>query len=199
MRKAQPRLSTGTRHAAGWARRQRPPTVPDERGAPTPEAVHGPLVRGNETVVPRRRRGSSTRGAALGWLLPLLLAQPLLAGEPVHSERARIDYMLNCQGCHLPDGGGAGDVPRMKDFVGNFLKVPGGRAFLVQVPGAANAPLDDARLAALLNWMLVEISRDQLPADFRPYSADEVGEYRTTRLRDVLQTRAQLIQKIAAP
>ena len=73
--------------------------------------------------------------AALGWLLPFVLAQPLYAGEPPNTQRARVDYMLNCQGCHLPDGDGAGDVPRMKNFVGNFLKVPGGRAFLVQVPG----------------------------------------------------------------
>ena len=136
--------------------------------------------------------------AALGWLLPFVLAQPLYAGEPPNTQRARVDYMLNCQGCHLPDGDGAGDVPRMKNFVGNFLKVPGGRAFLVQVPGSANAALDDARLAALLNWMLAEISRDQLPADFRPYSAEEVRTYRATPLRDVLKTRAQLIQKIAA-
>ena len=131
------------------------------------------------------------------WLLALGLAQPLYAGEPANEARARVDYMLNCQGCHLPNGEGAGDVPRMKDFVGNFLKVPGGREFLVQVPGSANAPLDDRRLAELLNWMLDEISPDQLPANFGPYTADEVAAFRTRPLRDVLQVRAQLIQKIA--
>lgn len=136
--------------------------------------------------------------ATFGWLLFFALAQPLAAEEPVNAQQALVDYMLNCQGCHLPDGDGAGDVPRMKGFVGNFLKVPGGREFLVQVPGSANAALDDARLAGLLNWMLIEISPDQLPADFLPYSAEEVGEYRTKPLRDVLKTRAELILKIAA-
>ena len=136
-------------------------------------------------------------GIALGWLLVLGLAQPLCAGAEIDEQRARIDYMLNCQGCHLPNGEGAGDVPRMKDFVGNFLKVSGGREFLVQVPGSANAPLDDRRLADLLNWMLDEISRDQLPADYRPYTADEVAEFRARPLRDVLRTRVQLVQKIA--
>ena len=126
------------------------------------------------------------------------LAPPVAAAEPANAERARIDYMLNCQGCHLPRGEGAGDVPRMTNFVGNFLKVPGGREFLVQVPGSANAALDDTRLAELLNWMLIEISRDQLPADFRPYTGEEVRSYRAVPLRDVLQTRAQLIQKIAS-
>lgn len=144
---------------------------------------------------PRRTMRAMSIGC--GWLLAFGLAQPLYAGEPANDQRPRIDYMLNCQGCHLPNGEGAGDVPRMTDFVGNFLKVPGGREFLVQVPGSANAPLDDARLAQLLNWMLDEISRDQLPAGFRPYTADEVGEYRTVPLHDVLETRAKLIQKIA--
>jgi len=130
-------------------------------------------------------------------LLLLSLAQPLYAGEPANEQRARFDYMLNCQGCHLPDGDSAGDVPRMKGFVGNFLKVSGGREFLVQVPGSANAALDDQRLAELLNWMLVEISPNELPADFQPYTANEVGVYRATPLRDVLQTRAELIRKIA--
>ena len=138
------------------------------------------------------------RRIALGSLLALGLAQPLAAGAEVDERRARIDYMLNCQGCHLPDGEGAGDVPRMKGFIGNFLKVPGGREFLVQVPGSANAPLDNQRLAELLNWMLGEISRDQLPADFRPFSAAEVGTYRAMPLHDVLETRTRLILDIAA-
>ena len=139
----------------------------------------------------------TARRAAFGWLLVIGLAQPLAAGEPTNAQRARVDYMLNCQGCHLPDGDGAGDVPRMKGFVGNFLKVPGGRKFLVQVPGSANAPLDDARLAGLLNWMLAEISADQLPENFRPYTAEEVGRYRARPLQDVLAVRVRLIQKIA--
>ena len=134
----------------------------------------------------------------LVWLLIPGLAQPLWAAEEAHGQRARIDYMLNCQGCHLPNGEGAGDVPRMQGFVGNFLKVPGGREFLVRVPGSANAPLDDRRLAELLNWMLLEISRGELPAGFRPYTAEEVGAYRAEPLRDVLQTRARLILDIAA-
>ncbi|MGH8485831.1 MAG: cytochrome C, partial [Pseudomonas sp.] len=38
-----------------------------------------------------------------------------------------VNYQLQCAGCHLGDGSGskANDVPRMKDFVGNFLKVDG--------------------------------------------------------------------------
>ena len=105
--------------------------------------------------------------------------------------------MLNCQGCHLPDGDGVGDIPRMNGFVGNFLRVPGGREFVVQVPGSANAALDDDALAELLNWMLVEISASELPENFAPYTAQEVGRHRAQPLSDVNAVRTQLIQRIA--
>lgn len=129
-------------------------------------------------------------------LLALGIASAAADGAAFNAERARINYMLNCQGCHLPDGGGVGGIPQMKNFVGNFLKVPGGRAFLVQVPGSANAALDDAALAELLNWMLLEISAAQLPEDFEPYTAAEVGQYRAAPLSDVNAVRLPLIQKI---
>ncbi len=132
-------------------------------------------------------------------LLALAFAAATAAAEgvEVNPDRARINYMLNCQGCHLPNGGGVGDIPQMRNFVGNFLKVPGGRAFVVQVPGSANAALDDAGLAELLNWMLLEISAAQLPEDFEPYTAAEVGQYRALPLSDVNAVRLPLIQKIA--
>ena len=66
------------------------------------------------------------------------------------------NYQLQCAGCHLSDGAGskANDVPRMLGFVGNFLKVEGGRQFLVRVPGMSMSALNDAQLADMLNWLL---------------------------------------------
>ena len=142
-------------------------------------------------------RGLLLRGFAVALVLALGAANAWGDDLEVNDERARVNYMLNCQGCHLPDGGGVGDIPRMKDFVGNFLQVPGGREFVVQVPGSANAALDDAALAELLNWMLLEISAAQLPENFAPYTAEEVGRYRAQPLSDVNEVRTGLIQKIA--
>ena len=72
------------------------------------------------------------------------------AGNP-----PEINYMLHCQGCHLPGGiGHPGIVPKMQGEIGAFLASAAGRAYLVQVPGAAQSSLDDAELAAVLNWML---------------------------------------------
>ena len=115
------------------------------------------------------------------------------------SERARVNYMLNCQGCHGADGVGTvdGSVPEMKNFVGRFLSVPGGRAFLVQVPGSANAALTDARLAEVLNWMLWQVSAAQIPQDFEPYTAQEVGALRQKPLDDVEAIRASLVERMS--
>lgn len=143
------------------------------------------------------RAGCGARRAGLAVVLALWAAAALGGDLGVNADRARINYMLNCQGCHLPDGGGVGDIPRMKGFVGNFLRVPGGREFVVRVPGSANAALNDAFLAELLNWMLVEISAGELPEDFQPYTAEEVRRYRAQPLSDVNAVRTELVQKIA--
>ena len=51
-------------------------------------------------------------------LLPSIVMAADLAGVE-NPERARVNYMLNCQGCHGADGVGTvdGSVPEMKNFV----------------------------------------------------------------------------------
>ena len=107
-----------------------------------------------------------------------------------------LDYALNCQGCHRADGTGTpGSVPVLAGSVAKFLKVPGGREYLSQVPGAAQAPIDDAALAAVLNWMVDRFDHADVPADFRPYTPEEVGRLRGAPIIDVT-TRRALIEKI---
>lgn len=115
------------------------------------------------------------------------------------TRRAHTNYMLNCQGCHGPDGGGTSDgaVPLMKGCVGSFLSVPGGREFLVQVPGSANSALDDASLAEVLNWMLHTMSEDSLKRSLIPYTALEVSRLRKAPIADVETVRSLLMQQIA--
>ena len=127
-------------------------------------------------------------------LLLLLAASSGWATEP-----AEADYMLNCQGCHLPNGSGfpARQVPDLRNQMGRFLSVPGGREFLVQVPGSAQTALNDADLARLLNWMLLRFSAAQLPADFQPYTAAEIGALRKQPLAQVSEVRSELLERIA--
>src|SRR5215468_8121398 len=70
---------------------------------------------------------------------------------------------------------------------------PGGRDYLARVPGVAQAPLDDAALAAVLNWLLEHFDHGHVPPGFAPYSADEVGQLRKQPLVDVEGTRARLL------
>jgi hypothetical protein len=112
----------------------------------------------------------------------------------INAIRARTNYMLNCQGCHLADGSGLpGSVPSMRGFAGKFLQVAGGREFLVQVPGSANSPLSNAELAELLNWILFTMSADQLSADFQQYTETEVSVLRQHVLVDVERIRESLV------
>ena len=76
--------------------------------------------------------------------------------------------------------------------------MPGGREYLIRVPGTAQSELDDARTAALLNWLLHEFSADEIPADFAGYAADEVARHRHAPLTDVWGTRQELLRAIDA-
>ncbi|MCW5624806.1 MAG: cytochrome C [Burkholderiales bacterium] len=99
----------------------------------------------------------------------------------------------NCQGCHGHEGFSVTEVPRLRDRVGFFTHTPEGRAYLVQVPNVLQSHLSDARLAAMLNWMLARYSRDQLIAPFEPYTAEEVQMLRRHRLDSVVQRRHDVI------
>jgi len=109
-----------------------------------------------------------------------------------------LDYALNCQGCHRADGSGTpGSVPALAGSVGKFLRVRGGREYVARVPGVAQAPLDDAATAGVLNWILERFGRDDLPADFSPYTAAEIGGLRRSPLTDVERVRRELLEAIA--
>ncbi len=121
----------------------------------------------------------------------------LLIGSAGSNADAQIDYMVNCQGCHGDDGrGSVGHVPDLRGELGLMLGEPGGRRYLVQVPGSRNAAIDDASLAALLNWMVPAFSAATLPEGFEPYSADEVGRFRRHPVDNIAAERTHVIEEI---
>ena len=133
----------------------------------------------------------------LSLLLTVSASAAIQAATEIDHARAQSNYMLNCQGCHLADGSGLpGIVPSMRGIVGSFLTVPGGREFLVQVPGSANAPISDAELAELLNWILTTMSAENLSPDFQYYTGEEVAQLRQHTLMDVESVRAGIVAKI---
>ena len=134
--------------------------------------------------------GRVRRGAMLLVGAVLVLATTRAGADPA------ADYALNCRGCHGPDGASAaGGAPSFRGEVAKFLRVPGGREYLVRVPGTAQSELDDARTAALLNWLVREFSPAEVPADFVPFTAAEVARYRHAPLTDVDTVRRALVRQ----
>lgn len=101
------------------------------------------------------------------------------------------DYTLHCSGCHLADGTGAPDAVPSLIGLDRFLRVPEGRAYLIRAPGVAQAPIDDARLAALMNWVVLQFGESEVsPA----YTDAEVNRWRAQPLRDPRELRARLLE-----
>ena len=123
-------------------------------------------------------------------------APPEAPAGVANPQRAWQNWTLNCQGCHRQDGAGsAATAPSLKDTVSKFLNVPGGREYLGRVPGVATSPLANAQLAELMNWMFWRFDKAHLPADFSPFTAEEIGRLRTRPLRlEASAMRAALLQ-----
>lgn len=130
------------------------------------------------------------RSAGIAVLAALLVYDNAQASDT----RARADYMIHCQGCHLPDGSGfpGRGVPDMRATLPLLLSVEGGREFLIQVPGSSQSALSDPRLAGVLNWLITTKTTDN-SLDFIPYSSQEISAVRHVRLDDVFATREALI------
>ena len=116
---------------------------------------------------------------------------------PTSSPRAR--YVLHCAGCHGLDGAGseAGHVPDMRRL-SQWLRVPGGREYVIKVPGVMGSGLNDAQVAEVTNWVLTHLVRDALPAGHQPFEAAEVARARTAPLADVAAERQRLLQRARA-
>lgn len=117
--------------------------------------------------------------------------------EPVaHTRDARSTYVLHCAGCHGMDGAGSvlGQVPDMRQM-GGFLRVPGGRQFVIQVPGVMGSGLNDEQVAQVTNWMFQHLVQGWDASDFVPYTAQEVALARRNHLQDVMGKRQWLVEQ----
>jgi len=122
----------------------------------------------------------------------LVLAAGLLTGVQGHAElNPRFDYVLYCAGCHLENGkGDPPEVPDLRQDMDTLIRIPEGRAYLARVPGSADAPITDAQLAGVLNWMMATFYPEQR---FKAYTAREIAGYRSKPLLDPLKLRAELL------
>ena len=120
--------------------------------------------------------------------LALLLLQASFA---VFAASPRTNYLLYCSGCHRPLGeGNPPNVPTLRKELGYMMSVSAMRGYLARVPGSAHAPITDAQLTGVLNWMLNEFNAQTLPTDFKELTIAEVIDARARVLADPNQSRA---------
>ncbi|MGA0840287.1 MAG: c-type cytochrome [Pseudomonadales bacterium] len=143
--------------------------------------------------VTRQRCITPGRGIGLALLiLGGLLAAPTQADPRTH-------YLLHCMGCHQPEGAGTPmGIPALRDRVGYYLDLPGGRDYLLHVPGARNAPLTDDDLAAVMNWVIESFGGSSLPTRWEPFTAREGERARSLEPVDIDAWRARLWAQLPA-
>ena len=132
----------------------------------------------------------TSQAGTLGTMAPIRSQ----AESKAKTHSARSAYILHCAGCHGMDGRGVSQaqVPDLRAMA-DFLKVPGGREFLIKVPGVMGSALSDAEIAEVTNWMLIDGIGRSPPGRFQPYTEKEVQEARRSPLADVMQSRQALI------
>jgi mono/diheme cytochrome c family protein len=130
----------------------------------------------------------------------LLVLATWILGNPVSAtaQSANNLYLLNCWGCHGSRGEGIKGTAPPLIGLGDFLKAAGGRAYIIEVPGVSLSALNDAQIATVMNWVLENMSKNHLPRDFSPYTADEVHRYRAIRLAELSKTRRALLEQLVA-
>jgi cytochrome c553 len=130
---------------------------------------------------------------ALACLTGIIGIQSAALGDPA------TDFMLHCMGCHGANAQGVpGKVPPLAQSLGEFMRSPAGRNYVLRVPGAANSMLSDERLAAVLNWIAARFSGGEAVAAVRQFTPQEVTAARHFPLVSVQVARRQVVQELAA-
>ncbi len=106
------------------------------------------------------------------------------------------DYLLYCRGCHLHTGDAVptASIPGLHELA-PLLESQEGRDYLIRVPGVAQSGMDDARLAAVLNWVIVNFNADTVGDDFERFTTEEVSKARPIVLVDPLRVRAEILNE----
>ncbi len=128
--------------------------------------------------------------AALGWLVTAC-AHPAPSGELTVAAQ---NYVIHCMGCHGETGAGLeGQVPDLRTGLARLAALPGGRAYILRVPGVTQTSLEPERTAEVLNYTLREFGGRAVARRIAPFTAAEVAQARTVPLLEISATRAGVI------
>ena len=127
----------------------------------------------------------------------VLLAAFVAAGHPASAETALTLYLLKCSGCHRANGQGASDagVPPFPGFIADLARDPGGRTYMLHVPGVVSSGLSDADLTGVLNYLLDRWSSGPA-AEARRFTPQEVATLRAVGVNDIVSYRRTLVARL---
>jgi hypothetical protein len=119
----------------------------------------------------------------------LAVAAALPAAADPHA-----DYLLYCRGCHLHTGDAvpSANVPSLQALA-PLLRSQEGRDYIVRVPGVSQTPMNNAQLAAVLNWVVTNFNADAVDEGFRAFTEEEVANARGKVLTDPLRARTSIL------
>lgn len=123
---------------------------------------------------------------------------PDIYAQAYDSGRARIDYILQCQGCHRADGSGATQsTPSLLTDGELFLQSQLGREFFISVPGVVHAPLSDEALTSVINYVIQNLIIKEGDFESLFYTVPELTVYRKTKMtKNIAQRRREVIAKL---
>lgn len=128
-----------------------------------------------------------------GFLAFLWLGVATAAGA---ERSARANYLEHCAGCHGLLGQSASQlVPDLKGRAGYFLCTPASRSYVIRLPNITFATLTDTELAAVLNYIALDIGASARTAKFPPFANAEVTQQRNSPLAatDLINYRAAIV------
>ena len=147
-----------------------------------------PVLSGNATIALR-----CVAACIVGMAVTFSMA--IQAGVPPATQ-----YLIHCSGCHRADGSGSlrGGIPDLRGYVGSFGRVDNGRTYLMHVPGVVGSGLDNADIAAVMNYIF-ERWADAPASDPVPlFTAAEVAQLRKRSVPDVVKARRRVVHELKA-
>lgn len=122
-----------------------------------------------------------------------LSASAVPAAADGHS--AKFNYLLRCSGCHDRDGTGLprAGIPALPGYIDAFAGDDDGRTYITHVPGVVATGLNDAEIAAVLNYVIDEWGD---PSRIEPFTEAEVTRRKAIPVSDVVAYRRQIVQRL---
>ena len=133
-------------------------------------------------------------------LLLAILGLGLALAATTAQAGAEGDYVLRCSGCHRMDGAGSarGGVPDLRGSVSSFAQSEAGRRYLMHVPGVTTSGLDDADIAAVMNYVMDRWGAESHSDDVAAFTAAEVAALRAEPVDNVVRFRRTVVKDLRA-